>query len=515
MRYDSLGCNGGQIARTPVLDRLANQGLRFTRAHGQSVVCMPARSTMVTGQHPSTHGVVMNGVPLPADAPCVARLLREQGFRTSLIGKAHFEPWLAGDGYPENDMAGRGEHGPHRGFEHMELASHFFYNHSHYCLWLKEHYPDDISKLYPIVGSDGKQNSQGGGDTSAVQVWHNKMPTEHYHTHWVGERSCNWLSEREEEESWFLWMSFPDPHHPWDPPEQELSRVNWRNLDTPPLWKKTHKERQALLAGKPGHWLESYEASRICNFEMPPGFVPADMTADQVREINAMNHIENELIDDACGRVLSYLQERGWEEETDVIFTTDHGELQGDFGLAFKGPYHVDALMHLPMIYRPAKSRQVAAAEIAAPVGQIDLAPTFCVAAGVKVPDWMHGQPLPLSATDADRQQRKAVLTEWDSIYMEDGFAAGPVDVANPPKGGLSIGMRSMYSEGWLITSYRPSSRYEGSEGELYDMSSDPQQLHNLWDDAGHSAIKSELLADLLDRQPPVREPLLDKVSNA
>ena len=69
-RYDTLGCNNpGALARTPVVDGLAAQGVRYERAVPQSVVCMPSRSTILTGQHPSTHGVWMNGVPLPAEAP--------------------------------------------------------------------------------------------------------------------------------------------------------------------------------------------------------------------------------------------------------------------------------------------------------------------------------------------------------------------------------------------------------------------------------------------------------------
>ena len=71
-RYDAIGCNGGTLARTPVIDALAARGFRYDRAHPQSVVCMPSRSTIITGQHPSTHGVWMNGVPLPVDAPSVA-----------------------------------------------------------------------------------------------------------------------------------------------------------------------------------------------------------------------------------------------------------------------------------------------------------------------------------------------------------------------------------------------------------------------------------------------------------
>src|SRR5918999_3399724 len=93
-RYDTLGCNGGTLARTPVVDGLAAAGIRFERAIPQSVVCMPSRSTILTGQHPTTHGVWMNGVPLPVDAPSVARVLHDAGYRTALFGKAHFEPYL-------------------------------------------------------------------------------------------------------------------------------------------------------------------------------------------------------------------------------------------------------------------------------------------------------------------------------------------------------------------------------------------------------------------------------------
>src|SRR5580693_2702477 len=95
MRFDALGCNGGKIARTPNIDRLAREGINYSRCHAQNVVCMPARATMITGQYVSTHGVWLNGVPLPVDAPSVARHLKEKkGYRTALLGKAHFEPFL-------------------------------------------------------------------------------------------------------------------------------------------------------------------------------------------------------------------------------------------------------------------------------------------------------------------------------------------------------------------------------------------------------------------------------------
>src|SRR3954462_3045951 len=114
-RYDALGCNGGTIARTPVVDGLAADGIVYRRAYNQNTVCMPARSTMLTGQYARTHGVVANGVPLPTDAPSVAAPLGEHGYKTALVGKAHFEPGFDLKGrWEENARWMRGDTGPWR-----------------------------------------------------------------------------------------------------------------------------------------------------------------------------------------------------------------------------------------------------------------------------------------------------------------------------------------------------------------------------------------------------------------
>ncbi len=116
-RHDSLGCNGGTIARTPVVDSLAAAGVNYKRAYNQNTVCMPARSTMLTGQYVRTHGVIANGVPLPAAAPSVAGYLQQKaGYHTALLGKAHFEPGFDMKlEWAENYMSQRGLAGPYRG----------------------------------------------------------------------------------------------------------------------------------------------------------------------------------------------------------------------------------------------------------------------------------------------------------------------------------------------------------------------------------------------------------------
>jgi arylsulfatase A-like enzyme len=497
-RYDTLGCNGGTVARTPVVDALAAGGVRYERAVPQSVVCMPSRSTMLTGQHPSTHGVWMNGVPLPADAPSVAAVLHDAGYRTALIGKPHFEPFLDPFGkFAENRFATHGQPaGTHRGFEHLEFATHGAVGPLHYAQWISAHHPEAAGMFYRVLDATLEVNAAGGGDTGAPQTHVNPIPREWYHTDWVADRTIAWLDTLGADDDWFCWMSFPDPHHPWDPPESEVSRVDWRDLELPAGYPESAGERERILDAKPRHWRMWYDGSLVSNYEAPKHWVPATLTADQVREVNARNAVECELIDEALGRVLAATSRRGWVDDVDVIFTTDHGELQGDFGLLFKGPYHVDGLMRLPLIWRPALSRQVAPAVVKRPVGLVDLAPTFCAIAGLDSSEWMQGKPLPVDDADAVGRGFERALTEWDSELF-----------------GVAVHLRTMTRDRWVCTAYGPGFVHDGTEGELYDLGDDPLQQRNLWDDPAHASTRSDLVADLRDNQPPRRSPRLALVA--
>ncbi len=176
----------------------------------------------------------------------------------------------------------------------------------HFVQCLAQHHSDAIGMYYPAIDASFNVNAASGGATGAPQVHDNPIERAWYHTDWVADRTISCLDGLEAADDWFCWMSIPDPHHPWDPPASELGRVDWR--------------------------------------EVP---LPATLTDDQVREVNARNAVECELIDEALGRVLAAVARRGWSDEVGGIFTTDHGELQGDFGLLFKGPYLVDGA-HAP-----------------------------------------------------------------------------------------------------------------------------------------------------------------------
>jgi arylsulfatase A-like enzyme len=497
-RFDALGICGNRVARTPVIDALGQGGIVFRRAHVHNVVCMPSRSTMLTGQYPRTHGVIANGIPLPADAPSVAAYLRSNGgYRTALIGKAHFEPHL--DPllrYPENQLAATGARA-WRGFEHVELATHGPLGGHHYAVWLRGTHPRDVA------GFGGVLTGAGGGETRAPEVAHNRIAREHYHTDWIADRTIAWLRGASPDRPFFCWMSFPDPHHPYDPPYDEVKRrIDWRDVPLPAGYPGARAE--SLLENRPAHW-RAYWRGTFRNPEGgPTSVVPGQLSTDQLREINAMIHVENELIDEALGRVLACLRELGREADTDIVFTSDHGELQGDHGLVFKGPYHVDALLRVPLIWRPAPTAAIAAADIRAPVGNVMLAPTFCAIAGLPVPAWMDGAPLPTTNTN----NCERVISTFDSQFAPVGMH-----------------LRTIYRDGHLCTIYERSTRdeggafplywavwgrgstvprYDGSEGELYDCDGDPHQHVNLWADPARRRLRDELIADLRAHLPPL-----------
>ena len=495
-RFDALGCTGGRVARTPNLDRLAAAGLNYRRAYVNNVTCMPSRATMVTGQHPATHGVYTNGVPLPPDAPSIAEHFKAHGHATALIGKAHLEPVK---GTPERFWEVRSgstyDTGPYRGFDHVEISSHGKgVVRNHYQVWMERHCPGEYDHYLSQVGPNGRLNTLGGGDTGAIQVHRNGISPQVYHSNWLADRAIDWLDARTVDEDWFAWISFGDPHHPFQPPHSEVGRVDWHDLPLPPAHPGSSDAIREILATKPRHWSDFYEGRRHACSEAPEDFVPRLMTNDQVREINAMVHVMNELVDDAVGRVLGWLKKTGILDDVHIVFTSDHGSLQGDCGLLFKGPFHVDSLMRVPLIWRPGSAMTVPPCAIDEPVSLVDLAPTFCRAAGIAAGEWMQGEVLPVANTG----EREAVLCEWEQDH---------------PDGDIQIS--TIVTRGHICSSYGRTDRYPDGAGELYSIADDPHQWTNLWDDARHAATRDRLVDELNDKLPPRRETRLARVAGA
>ena len=217
----------------------------------------------------------MNGVPLPVDAPSVAAVLHDAGYRTALIGKAALR------------AVPRSVRALHR--ERARAARH------HAARW---HPPrlraprvrDPRRRRARCTTRAGcgraprggrrcstrcstatlQVNAAGGGDTGAPQVHVNPIPRDWYHTDWVADRTIAWLDSLDADDDWFCWMSFPDPHHPWDPPQSRgrphrlARRAAARRLPRP-----TRPSARRILDAKPRHWRLWYDGTLVSNYEAP------------------------------------------------------------------------------------------------------------------------------------------------------------------------------------------------------------------------------------------------------
>jgi arylsulfatase A-like enzyme len=149
--------------------------------------------------------------------------------------------------------------------------------------------------------------------------------------------------------------------------------------------------------------------------------------------------------------------------------------------------------MRLPLIWRPAPAAAVEPAVVTAPVGLVDLAPTFASIAGLEPTEWMQGHRLPTTDADADERGIDQQLTAWDSELF-----------------GVGVYLRTITRNDWVCTTYLPGAVHDGTEGELYDLSEDPLQRANRWDDPAVRSIRDDLVAQLRASLPPERTPVLE-----
>ncbi|PVH27588.1 sulfatase [Pararhodobacter oceanensis] len=477
-RGDCLGVEGRKV-RTPNLDRLARDGTRFTAAICPSPVCQPARASILTGQLCRTHGVHDNGIDLDADTGDMgfAGTLARAGYDTGFFGKAHFSSYDARDptGRPESVLSsvdfGPEWTGPYMGFGHVELMlsgptnhpplappqglhyEHFFYADGHGA---------EKTRLY----------HEGRGDTkNAAQTWHSQLPTNWHYTPWTADRAMDWLRQaRDTDRPFCAWVSFVDPHHPFDcpepwsrlhdPAEVDLPAHRTRDLDKRPWW-----HRAAIENSPKGDAAEVAVRSNYSRIE--------PQTDDQLREIIANTYGQIAFIDEQVGRILTLLDEAGLAENTIVIYTSDHGDWLGDHGHILKGPMPYEGLLRVPFLAKGPGVR--AGAVVGEPVSTLDIAATLYDYAGVTPGLPQHGQSLrPQFESDAARD---FAMMEWELL---------------PNRVGVALSLRTVRTKDAKLTV-----ELRSGAGEMYDLAADPHEMTNLFDHPDHADMQEALTAYL------------------
>ncbi|MFS0726735.1 sulfatase [Paenibacillus sp. 1P07SE] len=346
MRADAMGCSGHPIVRTPHLDRLAGEGIRYEQCHVHNWVCAPSRATIVTGAHPSVHGVLFNDMTTDLRLETVPELFRRAGYRTGHVGKWHhypkgeafgFETILAHDGYREY-LAAQG----------IDPA-------------LGEEYPADWTKQF--------------------STWVSPIPEAHYLTVYETDQAIAYLDEPSEK-PFFLWLSYEKPHPPYNPPASYAGMYEPAAMPLPAGW-------DGLQPGAAPHkQADSAEHWRT-------GVRPAEMTDTDIQLATAHYYASISLVDAQIGRLLAHLEQRGWMKDTMIVFTSDHGEMMGDHRLLNKGPYPYDALTHVPLIiYNPRLPQERRGTVEGRLVGQEDAVATLLDAAKLDPAPHMTGRSL-------------------------------------------------------------------------------------------------------------------------
>jgi arylsulfatase A-like enzyme len=493
----ALGSVSPQI-RTPHLDRLAARGVRFDRAYCPNPTCTPTRASLLTGMYPSAHGAYTLGTKLDERVPRVIDLLRDQGYRTGLVGKAHFQPLRSTpdcpsvEAYPTlrdldfwrtfNDT-----HTPWYGFDHCELArNHTDEGHvgQHYAIWMEQQGLADWRDYFQArndgvkdTRTDASQapptgNARYGmrGDT------HWKLPAELHYTTWTAERTNAFIAAQTG--PWFCWSSYHDPHPPYAVPEPWASMYDPAEMD----W---------LLGDFAEGEFDDMPPPHAMTREPNPDFKPfnkdgkgnhgyhshAKMSRDDLRVAAACYAGMVSFMDDRIGTTLDLLDERGLTDDTLVVFTSDHGHFLGQHGLLAKGPFHYEDVIRVPMI---AAGPGLGAGRVnAEPQTLVDLPAVFAGRATGEVPLWMQGRD---------------VYERWQA---DGGRAAVIVENHHNRH---AVHLRTLVTKTHKLTVYRDRPDW----GELFDLENDPHERTNLYHD--DPALRGELMRQLvladLEREP-------------
>lgn len=510
LKATALGIYGNRVLSTPSLERLASEGLCYRYAFTPHPLCVPARVAFWTGQYPHATGARTNQTFLPPGIPHLARCWWEAGYVTALAGKNHCftvdderQFQALGDGWGQ--APGR---------------------------------PAD-----PAVAA-ARAARPAHGFVRPSDSWAAPYAPEHSGTWQITDRAIEFLEARAAEGAagtpWALWVSYPDPHPPFQAPEQYARRFPPERVDLPP-W------RDDELVDKPQRQRVFFRLMGL-----------RDEPEEAVRRAIGTYYAMVAQIDDCIGRLLDALQRLGLRERTIVVFTSDHGDLMGEHAMMEKGGMLYDALVRVPLLLSwPGHLPSGRMVEHAL-ASLIDVMPTLLWLQGLPIPRTVHGRPLagipvgqfglpelepawrwraraeargfrprqrprgtapetgepPISFAEPIWIEQRVLEAGRQAVFAEYGAGGPPVTLADVERCGIPAGRRPVQTlllereaEGRpkMVRTHDWKYVYDplDPEGvaELYDLRSDPWELTNLATstDPRHQAARHALERLLLD----------------
>jgi arylsulfatase A-like enzyme len=483
-RADHVGYAGNTTVQTPNVDALAARSTIFRNAWVSNPVCMPNRSTMITGRMPSAHGCIFNDRSLNWHSNTFIRSFKQAGYATGLIGKSHLQhgisknsqvPYRGQPSEGEANAAGwdsvedfeRYLEGTPKdpddfyGFSHIELSiDHGASVAGHHLRWAL----DRGGKLEDLVIDQDKLTNGSDRSQHWDQIYRPPYTEELHSTEFVTDRTINFINEANQKaEPWLAWCSFPDPHHPLTPPGKWFDMYNPSDMTLP-------ASRTDSLEDAPAHLklFQSIHPKDQRNWVAPCGYGNDDLLSEAIAATYGMISF----IDDGIGRILNHLEALGVREDTIIAFTSDHGDMMGDHGLFVKGFMHYRGTLQVPLLI---DHPDFSAADTNRLASSIDLAPTFLDLCGMKHFDGIQGVSLKPLLENPDVELRGSVLIEDD------------VSVTTSKLTPIPARTRTLVTEQYRYT------RNSKGEEQLFDLVSDPDEMNNIKD-------QRELKLDMLEK---------------
>jgi len=494
-RYDHLGCNGHPVLRTPNIDAIAAEGVNFDRFYVSSPVCMPNRASLMTCRMPSSHGVRSLGIPLDHRNVTFVEMMAAAGYDTALIGKSHlqnvstfptqYEKPVYREGFsaPPDDLAVAirsdldGEtyqyerqayfdaHGadvptPYYGFEHYDsVARHGTKPGGNYHEWLKEEAPE-------VLDLRGPEN-QFPHDYTCPQAFRTKVPEEYYATSYIAQQAADFLKARKgNQKPFFLMVSFPDPHHPFNPPGKYWDMYDPLDMVVPVAYETNDWDAPEYILSAERAKAKDPSLGKRTGYSV-------SVTKQQALEARALTCGMIAMVDDAIGEVRSAVEEAGIEGNTVQIFTSDHGDHLGDHKLLFKGSEQYDSISHVPFIWAdPKGTKGVRVDELAQ---THDIGSTILEHARIEAAAGMQGNIMSVAGGAAC----DAAFIQYDTQREQEAFGSEPR-------------AHTIIHGKYRLTMYRGK-----CPNELFDLENDPCEMKNLWADPEHAPGKAALIERL------------------
>ena len=399
LRFDCLGVCGNRDVKTPNLDRLAADGVRYANSFCPFPVCTPSRYSLISGLPVHEHRGWDNRCTLPPAFNTFPKIFRAAGYRTKAVGKMHYTPTYLDVGFEEmilaeQDGPGRWDDDYHRYLMRLGLV--------------------DRNDLEDQRAEYRRRAPQEYWDTMGAMV--SNLPEAQHSTTWIGDRALESIKSWDSRGGHLLMAGFIKPHHPFDPP------APWQKMYDP--------QKLTLLPG----WTAEPLAR---DFQFARGYFPYDRLSEgRLRRVMAYYYANISLIDRQVGRLIGLLKKKGLYDNTLIVFTADHGEYMGFHHMILKANYMYDPLVKVPLLIKwPGGRRAGTVSERL--VSNLDLAPTLCRAAGLRPDAEMRGEDLGM-----DGPSRQIVFCEQGPPVMARTRSCKLVVLGGPPEKDLFFDLR-------------------------------------------------------------------------